>query len=1105
MARPHFGLLLKQLRRAEAQRAAADLSDPQLIERFAATRDEDAFAALLQRHGPMVLGVCRRILRDEHASEDAFQAAFFVLARKAASIPKGASVASWLHGVALRVAHKARVETIRRERRERRQAAPALVEDGDALTWKELRSILDEELNRLAARWREPLILCYLEGRTQDEASQRLGWSKSTLRRRLERGRQILQGRLARRGVTLSAGLCAPMLTEGVGLSTPALAATLKAALAFGEGAETSGTAVALAEGVLQGMVVAKSKLAAGMVLTFGLLACVGLNIHRAAAVPEPVAAAVVAAEAKPAPQPPPVDQFGDPLPPDALARLGTIRLRHGATVRGLAFAPDGQTLASAGIDGNVHIWEASTGKELRRIVNERFPGLGLGAVNCLDFAPDGKTLAGTRINQPACIWDVATGNKVREFGGERHRAAWIVFSPDGKTVAYGGDQQEDQASVRLAEVETGKDVARFDGHTGYVKPAVFSPDGKRLATADDRGIHLFDLAGGRKMEWPQANKHTGSVCGLAFSPDGKTLATATGENKVIELVEAATGKTVHTIRLTGAREAVYRVLFTRDGSTLISGHEDGFIRFWDPTTGMRTRQFRAHGNSHGLILVALSPDGLTLATSSNSHVLGDQTIRLWETATGKPLVRHAGPQEAIARVVFSPDSKYVATASWEDAVHLWDAASGKLLREWKHFGPLAFLPDGRSLICAGWTDGKVRVLDLNTGAESRQFLAHKKGVHDLALSRDGKLLATDYGYESLRLWDLASGRAIQDFGGWRESHVLRVALSPDTKLLGSVHQDHTVRLWDTSTGKLLREYAETDNIGSIAFSPDGKLFASSYMGDRGRNRLIRLREVATGKEVHQLRGHADATDHLAFSPDGRTLIWGGQHYKDLNCWEVATGQLRRTFAGHQGELTCLAFSPSGRLMASGSRDASVLIWDVAGQRRRREAPAAALGAEQLDQLWSDLTASDATAAYRAMCTLRESPGQAVPLLERHLQPVPRVDAQRLSELLRELDSDQLKVRDRAAWELERLDTAAEPALRRALADRQPTLEQRRRLERLLERLEGIEAWRQSRALEIVEWIGDTAARRLLTRLAQGAPDARLTREAHSALARLEP
>lgn len=454
------------------------------------------------------------------------------------------------------------------------------------------------------------------------------------------------------------------------------------------------------------------------------------------------------------------------------------------------------------------------------------------------------------------------------------------------------------------------------------------------------------------------------------------------------------------------------------------------------------------------------------------------------------------------ARSKESPAWSSRPAASWEGAVHLWEAAAGKLLHHWDMFGPLAFTPDDQTLVCSGWSDGKVRLLDPTTGKETRQFQAHTGGVWDQSLARDGKTVATAGRDSLLRLWDRPTGRSIQDFGGKQKSVVFRLALSPDSKLLASIHDDYAVRLWETATGKLVREYAEPDDVGSIAFSPDGKLLASTFSGVLGQGPLIRLREVATGKEIRQLRGQGDSLDAVAFSPDGRTVIWGGQHRKDLYLWEVATGQPRRRFSGHTGPLTCVAFSPNGRMMGSGSADASVLIWDASGQRQREQPTSSSLSTVQLDQLWTDLAAKDAATAYQAMCTLRALPRQAVLLCELHLKPVPRADVKRLAEALHNLDSDQFTVRDQATKDLESLGEAAESALRQALAG-QLSVEVRRRVEQLLDRLEGAAPWHRERALELLEQVGGPGARRVLTALAHGAPQARLTGEAQAALDRL--
>jgi RNA polymerase sigma factor (sigma-70 family) len=203
MSREAVPLLLQQVRRL----AAAAAPDDQILGDYLARHDEAAFAALVGRHGPMVLNVCRRVLRDAQAAEDVFQATFLVLAQRAVAIRRRASLASWLHGVAYRLAVRARRQRARRPRPAGDFSTYAGPATSEGLAWQEMLALLDEELRRLAERYRAPLVLCYLEGRTQDEAARALGWSLGTLRRRLEQGRELLQVRLRARGVTLSAAL----------------------------------------------------------------------------------------------------------------------------------------------------------------------------------------------------------------------------------------------------------------------------------------------------------------------------------------------------------------------------------------------------------------------------------------------------------------------------------------------------------------------------------------------------------------------------------------------------------------------------------------------------------------------------------------------------------------------------------------------------------------------------------------------------------------------------------------------------------------------------------------------------------------------------------
>ncbi len=255
----------------------SNLNDEQLLERFIELSDEsahEAFAMLVRRHGPMVLGVCTRVLHDAHEAEDAFQATFLVLARKATSVVPREKVANWLYGVAYRTAQEARVRTARRRAREERVAARSRIQIHEEALHNELRAILDDELACLPARYRGPIVLCELEGLTRQEAAQRLGVPEGTLSSRLARAKARLRDRLARRGLAIPAGAIslaaareasAALLSDGL-IESTTVAATRVAAGASAA-AVLSTSVVTLAEGVLKTMLLTKLK---GIALVVG-------------------------------------------------------------------------------------------------------------------------------------------------------------------------------------------------------------------------------------------------------------------------------------------------------------------------------------------------------------------------------------------------------------------------------------------------------------------------------------------------------------------------------------------------------------------------------------------------------------------------------------------------------------------------------------------------------------------------------------------------------------------------------------------------------------------------------------------------------------------
>jgi RNA polymerase sigma factor (sigma-70 family) len=279
MSMQHVGSVLSFLRQAVGVPNANELSDAQLLERFTDGHDQGAFEALMQRHAPLVWGVCRRVARDAQDAEDAFQATFLVLLRKAGSLTGRWSLASWLYGVGYRLALNANTHATRRQARERKAANMTDTKPA-AAAWQELWPLLDTELNRLPEKYRAPLILCYLEGKSNEQAARALGRPVGSISRQLARGRELLRKRLDRRGVVLSAGAVGTVLAQQAATAAvpaSAMSMTMMAAHVIAATGETTATVASarvatLTEGMMRAMFMTKLKIAAAL-----LVACVAL------------------------------------------------------------------------------------------------------------------------------------------------------------------------------------------------------------------------------------------------------------------------------------------------------------------------------------------------------------------------------------------------------------------------------------------------------------------------------------------------------------------------------------------------------------------------------------------------------------------------------------------------------------------------------------------------------------------------------------------------------------------------------------------------------------------------------------------------------------
>ena len=1053
--------VLGHIRRLVAAQTASDRPDQQLLRRFAVEGDEAAFEALLRRHGPMVLGVCRRVLDCTQDVEDAFQATFVVLARKAATIRKPESVGSWLHGVAFRIARQIKAAT---------RPGAALTAEGppvDAdplgeLTWREVRVAMDEELQRLPLKYRAPLLLCYLEGCTQDEAARQLGWSKSTLRRRLDKGRELLKGRLTRRGLTLSVALFGVILTPTRAASAlpPALSAsTLRAVQAVaGKTADGVGAmsprVLASANQLSHALLVAKVKAAVWVILALGL-AAVGAVLgarplwtsrpEQAYQAALPPATAMDTNSDRPSEQPVRTDALGDPLPDGVRLRLGTSRLSPGSFIHSCVFSPDGQTLFAGGEEG-VFAWQLATGQTIRCLEGHHrrvFP---------VAISPDGRTLVSAGLDGTILRWDARTGEKLGRLVDQPHKVFNLVYSPDGRTLASGGMD----GVVRFWDAADGKERGRLETMSGgnlktILSPIAFLPDNRTLVLQQwDRRIALWDSAFDarpRPLEWLPRG-----LSALALARDGKALALARDDRHTIVVYDLATEKPLGEFH--GHHGTIDALAFSPDGRTLASHATDRTVRLWQTATGQELRRMRTDSN-HARLL-KFSPDGRLLADGS------DTSIRLWDVATGRERFTYQGHRGGVKYLAFA-DGQTLFTVGGDDTARHWDVGTGGHLGYWQ--GPagrdvwaVALSPRGQ-VLASGDSDGTVLLQDRRTGKEIRAWDAASSRITALAFAPDKRTLATAGFDSTLVLWDTTTGREVRRF---EEYAIVRsLAFSPDGRLLAAGYRDGSLWLWELATGKAVHPFAGVrTSLEALAFSPDGKMLAgvADQPGLDDNPEALTLWEVATGQVRWQWAAQGHRRWCVAFSPDGKVLASGGAD-RLVRLWDLATGDELPTLPGHHGPIDCVAFSPDGQTLASGSEDTTVLLWDAAHWRPRKPHRSEALTPAALQALWADLARPDARQAYQAIRTLAAAPDQAISLLQRRL---------------------------RSGSGQEGLGREIRMGLREA-ADIGPDARERRRT---------------LRAIEVLEQIATPAARQLLRGLADEA-GGEYAAEARSALARL--
>jgi WD40 repeat protein/serine/threonine protein kinase len=567
--------------------------------------------------------------------------------------------------------------------------------------------------------------------------------------------------------------------------------------------------------------------------------------------------------------------------------------------------------------------------------------------VNAVAFSPDGRRLvsgAGERYynaltthEAELTLWDAETGRALRRLSGLKGAVFSVVFSPDGQLIAVGSGYQRAlnnfDGHLSVWEAESGRQLYDRLEESNSLLSIAFSPDSRFIAAGYGRyssnepgRFKLWEAASGREVH--AAATAPGGVNGVAFSRDGRHVALAC--KGVIELWDAIEPRKVRELR--GHTSWIYAVAFSPDGARLASGGWDKTLKIWDVSSG--TPLLSAEVEDGFVSGLAYSPDGRRLASASEGH-----KVQVWDAATGRVISTLRGHELGVVGLAYSPDGKSLATAGEDKSVKLWDISSDFPITFRDHKGWVTgavFSPDGRRIL-SGSGDRTLMIWDPATGRRLQDLSKHNEWIFAAALSPDNQHIASSSADFDIRLWDLNAPTVYKGLGP-SNNFPLCLAFSPDGQRLavgsgaGSVLLDRTgiVRIWEVASGREILTYrGHAGGIFGLAFSPDGQTIASVGGDPRESRGEARVWDAATGKDRHVLVGHQDLVNAVAFSPDGTHLATGGTD-TTIKLWDPASGKLVRTLDGHSEAVLCAAFSPDGTRLATGGYGSVIKLWDVA-------------------------------------------------------------------------------------------------------------------------------------------------------------------------------
>jgi WD40 repeat protein len=684
-------------------------------------------------------------------------------------------------------------------------------------------------------------------------------------------------------------------------------------------------------------------------------------------------------------------DSYGDPLPVGAVARLGTLRFRHGKAVSLIAFSADGKKLVFGGrgeLDNAIRMVETSTGKELRTfdLKPDEVPW-------GIDLSPDGNILAVGSFNfsKPegaVVVWDTTTGKERARIDCAKQPSDVVVFSPNCKIFVTQDYQRIDNTNnyhtrMKAWDATTGKILHEFKDLDGRVSRPAFSPDGKQLAYTmmtpfpenGKRGPtngFFYDTATWRAVQpmtarppvppgWHQHEREL-----LAYSPDGKLL--VGGDFlKHIDFMKAETGELIERAELPLATRSITSLSFSHDGKLLAVVSDFTIVSIWDTATRKALYNLGAHATA-----AVFSPTEPLLVTGGAQNERYGPIpfrdypgVRFWDPTNGKEILKNDAPAAAVQSTHWLQGGKLLAVSPAENCYRLWDWHTGKQAAKVslgaKYLGCIwsAVSPDGKLLAVSQSSgegnDETIQLFDPTAGNEIRR-LESKMVRLPIGFTADGRFLLAGVDPNLIAIWDTADGKLSRRLDLKNElgkGFARLAAISGDGKKLALQVGELLVEpsgpdpggvLWptgyyrcviDITTGKKLwgtklDDSQQPEIVSAFRFSPDGKILAERV------GQTINLRDSTTGTPLRILKCEkewwewAKQAEALAFTPDSKKLI-AADLRNNIYVWDVATGKELQKFTGHRGRIFSVNVSLDGRMFATASEDSTVLIWQLDG------------------------------------------------------------------------------------------------------------------------------------------------------------------------------